>query len=40
MTLAIACGLAWLVLIVAVVAFFRAAARLNDEGDEHEDSAV
>jgi hypothetical protein len=40
MTLALACLLAWAVLIAAVLVFFRSAARLNEGSDEHEDSAV
>ena len=40
MSLWVACGLAWLLLVLAVVMFFRAAAKLNEQGDEHEDSAV
>lgn len=40
MSLAIACLLAWAILIAEVLVFFRAAAKLNQGRDEHEDSAV
>lgn len=36
MTLTVACLLAWLVLIAAVLVFFRSAAKLNEK-DEHEE---
>jgi len=35
-SLAIACLLAWAILVAAVLVFFRAAAKLNEK-DEHEE---